>query len=459
MKKGDIINDQYLIIEEIGEGGMGKVFKVELNDNYYALKICSETDGENIKRFKREVRLMSSIKHENVIEVIDSNLDADIPYFVMPLCKFSIDKRLDHLQANPEFAIEVLLNVCNGINAIHNSKIIHRDIKPKNILVSQDNKIKISDLGLSKFSERDSTIITSSNVFMGTQGFIPPEFFQTGGTKNADERSDIYQLGKTIYNIFTSRNPLSIQIDILPAGLLYVIQRCIANNPDDRYQSVGELQNALNNYLLSLKPQENPISAFENLLNIANENSKRNQFDKDNVEAIILTVLGFKEDPEFFFNKSNEIPKSVLDAVASNLPDLCADFIRIYSLTIERHFKENHISFSDAEYVANSMVRIFNGSNDLQIRIEAMKITLITSVWCNRYDAMGVFDDMLQAINNDQDAYAVSEMLNENIEYYKEIADRIPTTNLHHTIQTIQKKAQIIKEDEKAKALSELNEW
>ena len=459
MNIGDTIDGKYIILAEIGEGGMGRVFKVQNGTDCFALKVCLEKDEASIKRFKREVRLMASIKHENVIEVLDENLDDLIPYFVMPLCKFSIDKKLDKLQANPELAIEILLQVCNGINAIHLSGIIHRDIKPKNILISKDNKVKISDLGLGKFNDRDSTILTGSNVYMGTQGYIPPEFFKSGGTKNANVKSDIYQLGKTIYNIFTNRNPTLIEKDILSGGLLYIIQKCISDNPDNRYKSVGELENALNNYLLSLNPKTNPTNAYENLINIAKDYLKVNQYEKTNVEEIIQTLFYFKDDPETFFKKFNLIPKQVLEIIASNFPTLCSSIIDVYSTTTERYFKESRIDFSEAELVANSMNRIFKESKDLETKIKAMRMTLFASVYCNRYNAMEVFDLMLQDIKNNQDAVAVVEMLRDNLDSYEYIADRVPSSRLHPLIQAIQLEIKQRKEEENAKRNAEIAEW
>ena len=134
MRIGDLIDDKYHVIQEIGEGGMGRVYNVKKEEENFALKICLENDEENIKRFKREVRLMAEVKHQNVIEVIDFNFERDNPYFVMPLCKYSVDKILDKLQENHEIAIKIMLEVCSGINALHISGITHRDIKPKNIL-------------------------------------------------------------------------------------------------------------------------------------------------------------------------------------------------------------------------------------------------------------------------------------------------------------------------------------
>ncbi len=459
MTTSETIDGKYIILSEIGEGGMGKVFKVQEGDELFALKVCREKDEDSIARFKREVRLMASIKHDNVIEVLDENLDCATPYFVMPLCRFSIDTQLDKLQSNQELAIDILLQACNGINAIHLSGIIHRDIKPKNILISQDNKVKISDLGLGKFEDRDTTVLTSSNAYMGTQGFIPPEFYKIGGTKNANVRSDIYQLGKTIYNVFTNRTPTLIEKDILPGGLLYIIQKCIYDNPENRYKSVGELENALTNYLLSLKPQANPTNAFENLINVAKENLKANQYDKDNVEDIIKTLFSFNDDPEAFFTRFNSIPNQILEIVAGNFPALCSDLIDVYSSTTEKYFRESRIDFSKAELVANAMNQIFKGTKDLETKIKAMRMTLFASVYCNRYNAMEVFDLMLQDTKNDQDAVAVVEMLKDNLDSYEHIADRVPSTKLHPLIQVLQQNIKQRNEEENAKRNASLSEW
>lgn len=459
MKIGDTIDKKYKIVDLIGEGGMGRVYKVECKKNFFALKICVDKDPDSITRFKREVRLMQTIEHENVIEIINANLEHEPPYFVMPLCKFSVDTKIEKLNGNPELTIELLLQVCKGINAIHLSGVIHRDIKPKNILVDQDNKIKVSDLGLGKFSVRDSSIITSSNVYMGTQGYIPPEFFRTGGTKNADIRSDIYQMGKTIYNIFTNSNPVLIEKDKLPGGLLYIIQTCIADNPDDRYKSISDLENALSNYHLALHPENNPLNAFENLINIAKQNIALNQFDRQNAEDIIKTLFTFKDETDLFFQKSNIIPIKLLEAIASNYQRLTKDFLSIYTSTTTKHFKESRIDFSDAEPVSKIMEAIFRGTKDIEIKVHAMQMTLFVSSFCNRYSAMSIFDTMLQSIKTDQEAVAVAEMLKNSWEYYVDLYDRVPAKRLNPLIQKVQKEIRDKKEKEEMKKASEFEGW
>lgn len=438
MKVGTKINSKYKVIKAIGEGGMGRVVQVETKSEEFALKYCIETDPESIKRFKREVRLMESIEHGNVLEILDSDLDHDPPYFVMPLCKFSLDTQIETLSKEPARAIRLLLKVCKGINAIHLSGVVHRDIKPKNILISEDNKIKVSDLGLGKFSERDSTILTQSDIYMGTQGYIPPEFFKVGGTKNADARSDIYQMGKTIYNVFTNQNPVLIEKDRLPGGLLFIIQKCIADDPDDRYQTISELQSALNNYLLALEPESNPLNAFDNLINEAKQNISFNQFDRKNAEAIIHLLFALKDDPEVFFEKSKKIPSRLLEAIASNYKSLIKDYLNVYIPTINKYFKECKIDFADAEPVALQMKSVFNGTKEIDVKVKALQLTLFVASHCNRYKAMDYFDAMIQSIKTEQEAVAVAEMLKSHADYYMDLYDRVPATRLHVIIQKVQ---------------------
>lgn len=460
MNIGNIIDGKYTIIEEIGFGGMGKVFKVQaLNNEFFALKVCLSIEEENIKRFQRETRLMASVIHENVIEVLDINLDCNNPYFIMPLCKFSIDKKINILQEKHELTIKLILNICSGINALHLSGIIHRDIKPKNILIDKNNVVKVSDLGLGKFIVRESTILTSSSVYMGTDGFIPPEFYKIGGTKNATVRSDIYQLGKTIYNIFTNDNPILIEVDRLPPGLIYIVKKCTENNVEDRYKSIAELENSLNNYLLSLQPLSNPANVFENYINIAKDNLKNGTYEKENIENIISVLYTFKEFPELFFKKFNEIPLKLLGITASNINSATKQLIDIYNKTIEKYFVDSQINFSDAEYVSNAMEKIFKQTKDFEIKIKTMRITLVTSVICNRYNAMDVFDQMLQEIQDSQEAIATNEMLRDNMEYYKQIAYRIPSNKLHPIIQKLQEEVHINLELEQKSNSEQTFEW
>lgn len=459
MNIGDLIDGKYTLVEEIGQGGMGKVFLANKGGTNFALKVCLDDGGDDIKRFKREVRLMSQIRHKNVIEILDSNLDCEFPYFIMPLCQYSLDAIIPKLKDNVVVSLKLLLDVCKGINAIHLSEIIHRDIKPKNILISLDGVIKVCDLGLGKFILRDSSVITLSNQYMGTEGYIPTEFYKQGGTKNADVRSDIFQLGKTIYNILTNSNPALIESDILPGGLLYIIRKCIADNPLNRYQNISELETAISNYLLSLEPKANPINYFKELINVALENLKSKTYNKKNVEEIIASIYTFKDSSEGLFNRFNEIPLKIIEIISSNFEHEAIQLIELYSENTIKHFQENRINFSDADSVTDITNAFFQGSKNLTIRLKSLELILFAANYCNRYYAMDIFDNMLQAVKDNETATAVSDMLRNNIEIYENVSDRIPSNKLHSLIALVQQEV-VDKKKEKLEAeKDELKDW
>ncbi|MBV3301447.1 serine/threonine protein kinase [Parabacteroides distasonis] len=245
MKIGNKI-DEYEIIEYIGEGGMGTVFRVCKDGNYYALKTCRTDDEESILRFKREVRIMKSVHDSNIINVIDENLDAIPPYFIMPLCEQSLEDAVDGILTEEE-KFDYSLQVCEGIQLLHNQKIIHRDIKPSNALLYK-GIVKVADLGLGKFINRDSVCLTPTNdKTMGTYDYVAPEIYIDGKGRDADERSDIYSIGKLLYYVFSDgESPLFVNSSKVSADIFSIIGKCTKVMPNDRYQNVSEIINALN---------------------------------------------------------------------------------------------------------------------------------------------------------------------------------------------------------------------
>lgn len=244
MKIGDVIGN-YEILDHIDSGGMGHVYTVIKDGKHYALKTCRDKDQEYLKRFKREVRLMKSLTNSNVVEIIDDNLDCDDPYFVMTLCDNSLEEAVE-LGLTEEDQFKYVLQLCTGIKSLHEGGIIHRDIKPSNALIL-NNEIKVADLGLGKFIDRDSTILTSTrDTTMGTFDYIAPEIYDQGKGRDADERSDIYSIGKLIYFVFSEgESPLFVNATKVKADIYSVIYRCTKDEPNDRYQKVSEIINDL----------------------------------------------------------------------------------------------------------------------------------------------------------------------------------------------------------------------
>ncbi len=168
----DVIDSRYLVRHRIGQGGMGAVLRVEdLSDQRIrALKYCR--DPSFAKRFQREVRMMNQVQSPYVISILGANLDHEPPYFVMELGERSLEDDIQSLRADEATALEVFDEICRGVRELHQSGIFHRDIKPANVLRLPDGSVVISDLGLARFEERDTTILTTTVQHLGTEDYL-----------------------------------------------------------------------------------------------------------------------------------------------------------------------------------------------------------------------------------------------------------------------------------------------
>jgi eukaryotic-like serine/threonine-protein kinase len=230
LKTGDVIDGKYKVAEFLGAGGMGAVVKATAlaGGKIVALKYCFENSPDLLRRFAREVRIMQGITHRHVVQILDANLTHKPPYFTMPLAVGSLQDEIPSLMADEDAALDAFLQLCQGAQAIHNSLGVHRDIKPLNALRYADDTIVISDLGLAKYDPRDTTTLTQASVLLGTRAYCAPEQLMPAGSRDADGRTDIYQLGKTLYEILTGKSPALIDRSALPAGLAHIVQRSTA---------------------------------------------------------------------------------------------------------------------------------------------------------------------------------------------------------------------------------------
>ncbi|MDA1762340.1 serine/threonine-protein kinase [Bacillus cereus] len=436
-KEGEVVDGKYRVLREIGRGGFGAVVCVEENtsNERFALKYCIAEDEENIKRFKREVRIMSSIKHDNVVQILDENLEMNPPYFTMPLASHALMGEIEDLKGDFERVLVIFEEICQGIKIIHSSGFTHRDINPKNILVYDGNKIVVSDLGLAKVNERESTILTVSMVAMGTEAFMAPEQFYRGGTRDADARTDVYQLGKTLYCLLTGEVPYLMDSQRIPGGLWYVIQKATKQNPDDRYQSVGQLLDAILDYKRSTNAEQNPKGTFESLLQIAKDKLVSNEYDRENVQKLIQTIYATSDEPSLFIQLFDEFPEALLmiapDVLVSEFEPVMEKYVGYIEGNIGGH------AFSYAETVARKMDIVIKHSKSPEIIKCAIQSVLCAAISLNRFAAMDSFDEIITSIQDDVAAMAVAEMLRENKTLYKRVYSRVPKLQLHPAIRAV----------------------
>jgi serine/threonine-protein kinase len=253
------------LISRLGAGGMGAVYKARQKslDRVVALKILPPRlarDENFIKRFFREAHCVAKLNHPNIVRGIDVGEAAGYHYFAMEFVDgCSLKNMIESRGPLPETqALGLMAQIASGLSHAHANGMIHRDIKPDNVLIDRQGVAKLCDLGLARQTQEDSSL-TQTGIAMGTPHYISPE--QARGESNLDARADLYSLGATWFHILTGRppyvaeNPLavlskhltapvpritSVRGDISP-GTEAVITKLLAKNPGDRYSSADEL--------------------------------------------------------------------------------------------------------------------------------------------------------------------------------------------------------------------------
>ena len=458
MNAGDIIDNKYQVIDELGEGGMGRVMRViDLTNNQeVALKYCKDTDEASIRRFNREVRIMSEVTHLNIIPVLSHNLTNVPPYFVMPLAKTSLSKLIPSLLKDLDKTLYIFTEICNGINAMHVSNNFHRDIKPSNVLILPNGQVVVSDFGLAKRLVKDSSSHSSSNNFLGTVGYHAPEQVEA---KNSDARTDVYQLGKTLYELLTNEYPYLINSSKIPPGINHIIQRATAINPDDRYQTVSDLQQAIQTYQLSLKPDANPVEAFKNQINAIKNLLRQGQYDENSLKALLDILDKVKHMPSTYVELFDSIPSQILKIYAKQLNGYFEGTFTTYNANLREYNDAESLDYSYAETVADRMFTIFDATDRIDFKIMALENTLEFAVRKHRYAAMDIFSNMVQSIKSNDEAVAVADTLRKLGDYYSVVYDRVPIQKLHFIIQSVWNEIDKQRAEQKAKEEEEMKKW
>lgn len=262
LRKGMFLADRYEIIEQIGTGGMSDVYKAKCHklNRYVAIKVMKSEFSEDktfVSKFRAEAQSVAGFTHPNVVNVYDVGDENGIYYIVMELVEGITLKKYIEKRGKLPFkeAVSIAIQVANGLDAAHKHHIVHRDIKPQNIIISKEGKVKVTDFGIAKVAS-SSTINSSST--MGSVHYISPEQARGG---YSDERSDIYSLGITIFEMLTGTVPFDgdstvavavqhIQDEIpapstvaadIPVSIDKIVLKCTQKKPDRRYQSAAEL--------------------------------------------------------------------------------------------------------------------------------------------------------------------------------------------------------------------------
>ena len=279
--KGQKISDRYQIIKSIGEGGMANVYLAydTILDRNVAVKVLRgdlATDEKFVRRFQREALSASSLSNPNIVEVYDVGEDDGEYYIVM---EYIEGKHLKNLikkrgKLTVSEAVDIVMQITDGLSVAHDSYIIHRDIKPQNIMVLENGLVKITDFGIAM--AMNSTQLTQTNSVMGSVHYLPPE--QASG-KGSTLQSDIYSIGILFYELLTGKLPfkgenaveialkhlkeplpsISEELPNIPQSVENIIIKATAKNPKNRYSDAREMYEDLKTCLDSTRSNEPKI--------------------------------------------------------------------------------------------------------------------------------------------------------------------------------------------------------
>ena len=262
LREGMFLADRYEIIEQIGTGGMADVYKAKCHklNRYVAIKVMKSEFSQDktfVSKFWAEAQSAAGLVNPNVVNVYDVGVENGIYYIVMELVEgITLKKYIEKRGKLPyKEAVSIAIQVANGMDAAHQHNIVHRDIKPQNIIISKEGKVKVTDFGIAKVAS-SATINTSAS--MGSVHYISPEQARGG---YSDERSDIYSLGITIFEMLTGTVPfdgdsavaVAVQhiqdsipapsqlVEGIPVSVDKIVLKCTQKKTDRRYQSASEL--------------------------------------------------------------------------------------------------------------------------------------------------------------------------------------------------------------------------
>lgn len=397
--------------EKIGSGGFGVVShatRVE-DGSPFAVKHLSVdvlSDEDAVRRFRREVRLQRELQHPNIVPIVGANLSATPPWFVMPIAERTLFTESQAKLEESEVQ-RIFEGVLKGLEYAHSQSVIHRDLKPENVLITHNGEPQISDFGLGKNLLSKSTALTKTTVGMGSIPYVAPE--QILDARDADQRSDIYALGKMLQFMVTGKLPVITPHAHVPRKYRYFIEKCCAAEADERYQTVEEVIVAFGQVSRGIERPRPVREIADELLDQWTTNNDAGAITK------FLELLDQRADDRSLYERA--IPMLDADAIALALTRQHNDFRRVLKTYDEYVSASGGLDFEYCDVVADLYRRVYFATDDLQLRKMLLSRLLDIGHMHNRYYVGNVVAALISSAKETSEVMMVVDVLRDNSDH------------------------------------------
>lgn len=399
----------------IGSGGFGEVYLCERESDgeKFAKKHLSFTSPDVIARFAREIRLLDSLDHPNIVKVVAKQLNQSPYYYVMPLYRLSLDQHINQLIGDLSRVEAIFSRILDGMAYAHEQGVIHRDLKPQNVLLNSDVDIVVSDFGLGRQLDSLSARQTSTGMHMGTPLYMAPEQFTD--SKTADQRCDVYALGRMLIELYTGTLTMGVpNLNVVPPRILPIIHRSTHQDPNKRFDSSVEFRNAWQQ-ALSYSSNSSGSYAMQQLIA---EFSATPDLAYDKVSELVNALIDCVSDPDELLSAIMKLPHPVIGrAFMEDQNSMTSVFEAFGSFIAEKGF-----SFEYTDSVATHCTNIFHEISSSLSRAKIIASVAQLGVNHNRWFVIKRAANLIESIKSNED---IQETINLLSTLNNETRDRI----------------------------------